>query len=99
MNKKGTFDVIKAKQAQYKLCEENNYPNFAPGSGVCWKCHKNIYKPIGWKVEKLPNGLPIKRVQVPIGSTEMELITGITVEKASKELVTGCPHCHKSYCD
>lgn len=24
---------------------------------------------------------------------------GITTEKASKELVTGCPHCFRSYCD
>ena len=26
-------------------------------------------------------------------------ITGITTEKASSELVTGCPHCNRSYCD
>ncbi len=25
--------------------------------------------------------------------------TGISVESASKSLVTGCPHCHRSYCD
>lgn len=25
--------------------------------------------------------------------------TGINVEKAGKELVTGCPHCNRSYCD
>lgn len=25
--------------------------------------------------------------------------TGITVEKAGRELVTGCPHCNRSYCD
>jgi len=25
--------------------------------------------------------------------------TGITVEKAASQLVTGCPHCHRSYCD
>ena len=24
---------------------------------------------------------------------------GIDVERASKELVTGCPFCHRSYCD
>ena len=23
----------------------------------------------------------------------------ITLEEASSELVIGCPHCHKSYCD
>lgn len=25
--------------------------------------------------------------------------TGITLEQASNQLVTGCPHCHRSYCD
>ena len=25
--------------------------------------------------------------------------SGITVEKAGKELITGCPHCNYSYCD
>lgn len=25
--------------------------------------------------------------------------TGISVEKAGSTLVTGCPHCHRSYCD
>ena len=25
--------------------------------------------------------------------------TGISVEKAGSTLITGCPHCHRSYCD
>jgi hypothetical protein len=25
--------------------------------------------------------------------------TGISVERASSDLITGCPHCHYSYCD
>ena len=25
--------------------------------------------------------------------------TGIPVEKASSELITGCPHCNSTYCD
>ena len=25
--------------------------------------------------------------------------TGISVERATRELITGCPHCHRSYCD
>lgn len=25
--------------------------------------------------------------------------TGITVEGAGKSLITGCPHCHYSFCD
>ncbi len=26
-------------------------------------------------------------------------ITGIDVEKSKKELIAGCPHCNRSYCD
>ncbi len=26
-------------------------------------------------------------------------ISGITVEGAGKALITGCPHCHYSFCD
>ncbi|HHT04525.1 MAG TPA: hypothetical protein GX005_09445 [Bacteroidales bacterium] len=26
-------------------------------------------------------------------------ITGITLEMAGKELITGCPHCCRTYCD
>ncbi|WP_042370331.1 hypothetical protein [Bacteroides neonati] len=25
--------------------------------------------------------------------------TGVTVEKAGKELITGCPHCNTTFCD
>lgn len=25
--------------------------------------------------------------------------SGITLERAKTELVTGCPHCHRSFCD
>ena len=25
--------------------------------------------------------------------------TGIPVEKAESELITGCPHCNRTYCD
>ncbi|MBE8712560.1 hypothetical protein C4F49_02545 [Sphingobacterium sp. KB22] len=25
--------------------------------------------------------------------------TGVSVDKASTQLITGCPHCYRSYCD
>ena len=28
-----------------------------------------------------------------------EYSSGIDVEQAATSLVTGCPHCHRSYCD
>jgi len=72
-----TFDSVKACEAQAKLCKENNFPHFAPLSGVCYKCGRNIYRQIenaGYK-------------------------SGHSIEKASSELITGCPHCHISYCE
>lgn len=82
-----------AMQAQKNLCNEKGYPHFAPETGVCWNCGKNIYEPIGWKQE---NGHMKK---VALNSQEVEYVTGITVEKAAKDLITSCPHCNKSFCD
>lgn len=28
-----------------------------------------------------------------------DIRSGYTVERASTSLITGCPHCHRSYCD
>lgn len=30
---------------------------------------------------------------------EVERETGISVEEAGATLVTGCPHCHRTFCD
>jgi hypothetical protein len=68
------FNVSASVQGQKKLSEDNNLPHFAPKSGVCWNCKKNIYEPD-------------------------ERGFGITTERASTELVTGCPHCFRTYCD
>ncbi len=71
------FNVAEATKAQSGLCRENGYPEFAPSHGVCWRCHRNIYKP-----EKREG-----------------YESGYTVKYASENLITGCPHCHRSYCD
>lgn len=75
-------------KAQSKFCKEKELPHFAPESGRCWRCNKNIYEPIehdrkDWKT----------------GEVIGKYTTGITTEKAASELVTGCPHCNRSYCD
>jgi len=88
-----TFNLVKAREAQAKYCKEKDLPHFAPMSGICYRCNKNIYEQIGWKVERG------RKIQVPLDSKELNHTTGITVEKAGKELVTGCPHCNRSYCD
>ena len=60
---------IKQKiEAQEKYCKEHKAPHFAPHSGICWSCNKQIYEKI-------------------------------SLEKAATELITGCPHCNRSYCD
>ena len=88
-----SYNANESVKAQRNLCDKKGLPHFAPNSGLCWKCNKNIYEPIGWKIE---NG---RKIQVPLNSDEQTCITGITVEKAGKNLVTGCPHCNRSYSD
>lgn len=83
-----TYDINKAREAQRKYCEEKGYPHFAPVSGRCWSCGHNIYT----QVEH-------KRVDWKTGGEVKPYITGISVEKAGEYLITGCPHCHRTYCD
>ena len=41
-----TWDVTAAKAAQWDYCSENGYPIFAPSSGFCPRCRRQIYYPI-----------------------------------------------------
>ena len=61
-------EIDMKRKAQKEYCDENRLPHFAPKSGRCYRCNKQIY----------------------------ELID---LEKASNTLITGCPHCHYSFCD
>ncbi|OKP91887.1 hypothetical protein A3844_01880 [Paenibacillus helianthi] len=78
------YDVQESIKAQEIYCEENKAPHFAPKTGRCWSCNQNIYAP-GHHVWK--------------GKSDGRESAGISVEKAGRELVTGCPHCFRSYCD
>jgi hypothetical protein len=82
------YNVQKSREAQAKHCNEKGHPHFAPASGICWSCGKNIYSPIEH---------PRKNMQT--GEVIGTYTTGITVEKAATEVVTRCPHCNRSYCD
>ena len=53
-----------ARKAQEELCRQKHLPHFAPASGVCWSCHRQIYE-----------------------------------ELDGRSFITGCPYCHRSYCD
>lgn len=82
------YNVQKSVEAQRKYCEENKLPHFAPGTGRCYKCNKNIYE----ATEREQRNWQTKEIT---GS----YMQGISVEQASSELITGCPHCNRSYCD
>ncbi len=48
-----TYDIDKAKEEQFSLCEKAQLPQFAPANGVCYTCHRNIYSsPCGYSVEE-----------------------------------------------
>lgn len=70
------YDVAKACAAQDRYCEENHVPHFAPYSGQCFRCGRNIYYPI---------------------KTRTGYYTGVTIDYAAKNLVSGCPHCNASF--
>lgn len=83
------YDIEKAAKAQSKYCKERGIPYYAPkGGGTCWQCRKNIYAPIKYEVRNQLGELT--------GGTK---ISGIDVEKAGSQLITGCPHCGHSFVD
>jgi len=61
---KSAEEIQASIEAQKKLCEEKGLPHFAPSSGICWSCSRQIYL---W-------------------------LDG-------HSFITGCPACHRSYCD
>lgn len=81
-----TFDPQESARLQKQYCENTGAPHFAPNSGVCWKCNKNIY-------EELP------KVYHNLDGSTKTIMCGISTEEAENQLVTGCPHCNRSYCD
>ncbi|MBA1335892.1 MAG: hypothetical protein HPY66_1710 [Firmicutes bacterium] len=95
------FDVDKSIAAQKEYCEQKGAPHFAPYDGRCHCCKNNIYKPLGYKRGQSASwiGRTGYRSVENCLLEEADYISGITVEKAGKELVTGCPHCNRSYCD
>lgn len=86
------FDINQSINAQAKLCEEKEYPHFAPKDGVCWHCGCNFYEQVSWKRDELG-----RKIRVDLEKADFK--TGISTEKAGKELITGCPHCNRTYCD
>lgn len=99
-----TYDVAKAIEAQKEYCKEyaakhpedwmakdmSEGKGFAPVNGICYCCHQQIYAESG--AEGVWRG---RRGLITSGRKTH----GISVERARKELTTGCPFCHRSYVD
>lgn len=69
----GKYDIKASNRAQEEYCLIQSLPHFAPSSGVCWSCKKNIYTLNG--------------------------NSGISVEMAGQDHITGCPHCRRTFLD
>lgn len=78
------FNVAKSIEAQEKYCKDNHLPHFAPHSGVCWACGQNIFDPLE---------------RHGYLDRDKKWTTGITTKEAGEKLITGCPHCSRTYCD
>lgn len=77
-----TYDPIEAAKAQERYCDEHEIPIFAPRNGWCASCGRNIYEP--YKVHSF-------------GEKSMRVF-GISVKEAGSRLITGCPHCNRTFC-
>lgn len=98
------MNVEKSKQKQKEFAKETGQPRFAPADGICYRCKSNIYSPMYWVRDQDSNIFARKKVSKEQALDHIEnnisvTVTGISVDKASTELVTGCPHCNRSYCD
>lgn len=80
-----SFDPVRAAKAQEDYCNEHKAPIFAPRNGWCVYCGKNIYEP--YKVHSFCGR-----------GDQAERVFGITVEEAGSRLITGCPHCNRTFC-
>lgn len=82
------FNVTKSIVGQRKVCKGG--PHFAPEDGVCWFCRRNIYDPRFYKAGGYSQRTTFENC---------DYVSGITIEKASTQMITGCPHCNRSYVD
>lgn len=92
-----TFDHARAHAAQKAYCAEKRFPLFAGGGGRCSSCRRNVYDRQTTSHHQRSAVMEDGGL-VDIGEAT-EHVTGISVEEAGRTLVTGCPHCHRSFCD
>ena len=97
-------EILDCIEAQSAYCKKKGLPHFAPSDGVCWRCHRQIFQLYGhkgkdWEPKEITFGWRQTEAISSIEGEEYEYITGYTNEEAATELITGCPHCNRSYCD
>jgi len=90
-------EISECAKSQSDYQNKNGYPDFAPHSGICWNCNKNIYQNVGYKDN--PDAPYSRGTECNIDGEMVDRVYGISLERASTELITGCPHCNRSYCD
>lgn len=83
---KEIYDALAATVAQSKYCREHGVPHMAPKSGRCWRCGRNIYLPAN-----IATSIP------ELGIFDGRKSPGISVERAGREHIAGCPHCGWSF--
>lgn len=85
-----TFNISNGIEAQKMFCEENGHEIYVPEDGVCHNCNRNIFQKFYWK------GNDNKKTSVD-SQEEADFSTGISVEEARTQIITGCPHCYTSF--
>lgn len=63
----------------------------------CDRTSSPHFAPLGGRCWSCCNNI-YDRIEHTMSNGE-KYYTGITVENAGEYLITGCPHCHRSYCD
>lgn len=47
------YETYACVVAQRRYCDEHNLPHFAPNSGICYRCKRQIYAgPNGWTYDQ-----------------------------------------------
>ncbi len=91
-----TYDALKAVVAQRAYCAEKSFPNFA-GGGICFSCNRSVFERL--KTRQVDQFVVTEEGGLLEDSEPVQRETGISVQEAAATLVTGCPHCHRTFCD
>ena len=99
--RKSEQEIRKCIKAQEKRISDLKAPHFAPRSGICYCCGRNIYQNYGWRRnEYLGRAIAVVRSKAVVDDgAEVDFVTGHNIERAKNELITGCPHCNWSFCE